>query len=278
MAIRTEERDGLAVVIADTRAGLVEVVQSGGHVWRWRTAGGDDVLWQSPQTRWAAGQPLRGGIPLCWPWLGKRRDDPTAPLHGWLRTLPWRLIEAGDAGDGARLRLALDAPLPVPAAVTLDVLLGAELDVALTVENRGDAPLAHAGALHSYLACAAQTVRVVGLTGLPGHGPDGDPAPFTETATERRCTGSEVTVTWYDGGEPRQVQLDDGARTRAVRRRGSRSVLLWNPGAARSAAIPDLGDGRWREFVCIEAANVGPDTRRIEPGASHTLAMTISAG
>ena len=35
-------------------------------------------------------------------------------------------------------------------------------------------------------------------------------------------------------------------------------------------------DAHWREFVCLEAANAGPDLVELAPGASHTLQQTIT--
>jgi glucose-6-phosphate 1-epimerase len=38
---------------------------------------------------------------------------------------------------------------------------------------------------------------------------------------------------------------------------GSRSLVVWNPGAAGIAALGDAPSDGWRRFVCLEAANAG---------------------
>ena len=43
-------------------------------------------------------------------------------------------------------------------------------------------------------------------------------------------------------------------------------VVVWNPGAVRAAGIADLGDGEWRDYVCVEPGFVAAATRAAAPG------------
>jgi glucose-6-phosphate 1-epimerase len=36
--------------------------------------------------------------------------------------------------------------------------------------------------------------------------------------------------------------------------------VVWNPGAADAAALPDMEDAEYQRFVCIEPAMLGPTT------------------
>ena len=56
---------------------------------------------------------------------------------------------------------------------------------------------------------------------------------------------------------------------------GSRSLVAWNPGAEAAARMADVGDG-WRDYVCLEAANAGPDVVTIPAGGRHVLQQTLS--
>lgn len=60
-----------------------------------------------------------------------------------------------------------------------------------------------------------------------------------------------------------------------IRTEGSRSLVAWNPGEDAASKMADVGTG-WRDYVCLEAANAGPDVIELAPGASHTLTQTIS--
>ena len=57
--------------------------------------------------------------------------------------------------------------------------------------------------------------------------------------------------------------------------RNGNTAVVWNPGAEAAARMADV-DAHWREFVCLEAANAGPDLVELAPGASHTLQQTIT--
>ncbi len=61
-----------------------------------------------------------------------------------------------------------------------------------------------------------------------------------------------------------------------IRTEGSRSLVAWNPGAEAAAKMADVGEG-WRDYVCLEAANAGPDVVTLPPGGSHVLSQTLSA-
>ena len=41
---------------------------------------------------------------------------------------------------------------------------------------------------------------------------------------------------------------------------------MWNPGAADTAALPDMEDEEYQRFVCIEPAQLTPV--QLEPGAA----------
>jgi len=59
-----------------------------------------------------------------------------------------------------------------------------------------------------------------------------------------------------------------------VQKDGSRSAILWSPGADGGRALKDLGD-EWPSFVCIESGNVGTAAVTLAPGESHVLAVRI---
>ena len=53
-------------------------------------------------------KPIRGGVPICFPWFGPHAEDRTAPAHGFARLQPWTLCDARSSRLTARS--ALDAP------------------------------------------------------------------------------------------------------------------------------------------------------------------------
>jgi glucose-6-phosphate 1-epimerase len=48
----------------------------GAYVMEWTPAGKKPVLFMSADAVFEEGQPIRGGIPVCWPWFGGREALP----------------------------------------------------------------------------------------------------------------------------------------------------------------------------------------------------------
>jgi D-hexose-6-phosphate mutarotase len=143
----------------------------GAHVTAYAPRGGGPVLFLSRASRFARGAPIRGGIPLVFPWFGRKTGAPDAPLHGPARLLAWSLEAATiDAAGVVAFTFGLAdvaaAGWPAGVALRYRVEIGAELRLALEVENRGRAPLAVEEALHTYLAVDdVARISVIGLEG-----------------------------------------------------------------------------------------------------------------
>src|SRR5690606_12240761 len=126
------------------------------------------VLFLSGASRMEPGQPIRGGIPIVFPWFGPGPEG--RPQHGFARRLPWRVLEVAEAPQDVRVALELrddDATRawwPHAFALRLDARFGTTLDVTLRVENRDLRPFTFEAALHTYLA--VDDVREVTLHGL----------------------------------------------------------------------------------------------------------------
>jgi D-hexose-6-phosphate mutarotase len=59
----------------------------GAHLTAWQPP----VLFTSPNSAFAPGRAIRGGIPIIFPWFGANRHAPAAPQHGFARATTWRL-------------------------------------------------------------------------------------------------------------------------------------------------------------------------------------------
>lgn len=281
-----EGRGGLARVLVETPHATAEVYLHGAHVTAWQPAGQAPVLWTSAASRFEAGAPIRGGVPICFPWFGAHPDARDAPAHGWARTTAWELLGAEeDASGDVTLELGLTdsaatraSAWPHRFAATYRVTVGATLRLELAVTNQEDAPVTLTDALHTYLAVGAvQDVRVEGLEGAtyvdkvaapggPADAHQGD-GPVRFTAETDRVYASEGTVRVVDPGLGRTV---------TVAKDGSASTVVWNPWVAKAHAMPDFGDDEWPGMVCVEAANVGAAAVRLAPGETHRLAQSLA--
>ena len=273
---------GLTIARIENRHAVATVALNGGHVLSFQPRGERLVLWTSAHSLYVEGKPIRGGIPICWPWFGSHPSDPNKPAHGFARTTNWR-VAAADVDDGqeTRLRLGLtdsDATRrlwPHPFDLELEVAVGQALRVVLIVRNPGPSEFTCTGALHSYFAVSdIGNVRVHGLDGC---------SYLDKTAGyQRRVQDGPIAIE----AETDRVYVDtvgecviaDTGWRRAIRvtKQGSRTTVVWNPWAARARQLADFGDDEYRGMVCVETANAADDRITVAPGGEHRLEALIS--
>jgi D-hexose-6-phosphate mutarotase len=293
-ALRSREIPGV-VELTQTPGGLVQVdVRSplatarlyvdGGHVAQFQPAGGAPVLFLSRQSHFTPGKPIRGGVPVCFPWFGPKAGEPDAPMHGFARTMDWTLASTAQNPDGSvTLVLALEssdytrARWPHDFRLRHRVTVGAELSLALEVENPSAAPITYEAALHTYLAVA--DVRQAAITGLEGASyldkTDGfklktlGPAPLRlEGETDRVFPNHRGPCTLDDRAAGRRITIETS---------GSATTVVWNPWIAKATAMPDFGDDEWPHMLCIETANTGENAVTLAPGATHEMTAIVRA-
>ena len=274
---------GLERLVLSAREGEAIVYLQGAHIAHFQPQGARPVLWLSSHSRFEAGRPIRGGVPICFPWFGPKAGSPEAPLHGFARILPWTIRAVTPGADGS-LRAVLDLPasaaarggFPHELSLSLGVAVGRSLRMELTAGNTDAAARTFEAALHSYFAVSdVRQVRVHGLEGTafvdktagmarkPGE--DGPIAVAVETDRVYLGTGSAVTI--EDQGWKRRV---------AVHKSGSATTVVWNPWVAKAKAMPDFGDDEWSGMLCVETANAMDDAVTLAPGATHVMTATLS--
>jgi glucose-6-phosphate 1-epimerase len=274
----------LARLSIDTDICAADLYLHGAHLCRWQPRSQPHpVLWMSEASRFESGAPIRGGVPICFPWFGPKAGDPAAPVHGVARISAWNLDGVALEPDGSVVvRLGLDFGSLASPHVTHNLVLAYELrlgrglSMALTVTNPGDAPVVFEEALHTYFAVS--DVRQVSVAGLEG-------ATYLDKVDgARRKTQTEALITI--GGETDRLYLDTGAaitltdpglgRRIHVDKTGSRSSVVWNPWVAKSRAMADFGDDEWPGMICIETANAADNAVTVPPHASHSMTAAVS--
>jgi D-hexose-6-phosphate mutarotase len=273
---------GLERLVLSASDGEAFVYLHGAHVAHFAPKGERPVLWMSAQSRFEAGRPIRGGVPICFPWFGPKAGAPDAPLHGFARILTWTVSAVSREADG-RLLAVLDLPaeaaarggFPRELSLSLAVTVGHTLRMELTARNVDSAPSTFEEALHSYFAVSdVRQARIHGLEGV---------AFVDKTAAMARkpATSEPITI----AGETDRVYLaaagsvtieDPGWRRRVVvRKSGSATTVVWNPWVAKAKAMADFGDDEWSGMVCVETANAMDNAVTLAPGATHVMTATI---
>lgn len=277
--------------IDDGRAELL-VTEQGAQVVSYRRHGDQPLIWLNDQAIFKPGTPIRGGVPVCWPWFGNlsknpnavqamRQAEDAAPAHGLVRAMNWVL--EGIESDHSPQRVTFSLPQangqlpgwPHQAELRLAIELGDDLSIDLTTRNLGQQPITLSQALHTYFAVSdVRQVSVDEVASLEYI----ETLENWETRTQEGAleVAGETDRIYLD--TPKRLAINDHEWKRRVLidTHGSASAVIWNPWIERAAAFVDMANDGWQHMFCIETANVLGDVVTLAPGASHSLGYRLS--
>lgn len=259
---------------------VAEIALQGAQVLDWTPDGASPVLWLSPTARLGTSQPVRGGVPVCWPWFGPHPTDAAKPAHGFVRTRTWEILSSRADADVSEIVLATrtgesdHALWPHSAAVELTVRAGVALSLEIATRNTGAEPFRLTQALHTYFSISdISTVHIEGFDGLTY-------IDKTDGNARKHWSGpirfaSEVDRIYL--GHAGDTVIHDGTSGRRiiVGKSGSRSSVVWNPWDEKCRRLGDMGPAGYRTMVCVETANAGDDVVMLAPNGRHVLSATI---
>lgn len=279
-----EGRNGLPCLEVRSRHAEAHIYLHGAHVTHFQPTGRRPFLFVSEKSHFADGKPIRGGVPVIFPWFGPRQDDPGAPMHGFARTRSWEVESLESWGDqvvSLVLRLVADdatrAAWPHDFLLRHRITIGATLEMSLEVENWCREPFTFEEALHSYFQVRdVEQIEVAGLQGV-------DYLDKTDGFRRKKEEAEAIRLT----GETDRIYLDtksacvirDPAWDRAIRiqKEGSDTTVVWNPWDKKAAALADMAPTEWKHFVCVETASAGENAVHLAPGAAYVMRATVAA-
>jgi glucose-6-phosphate 1-epimerase len=270
---------GLPFIEVKTKYADAVVSLHGAHVLKYVPRGGKPLLWLSKYSYFEPGKPIRGGIPVCWPWFSAHPNDSSKPLHGFARLNIWTILSTA-FDDAVELRLGLAADeqtrkiWPHGFQIQYIVTVGQSLKTELIVTNTNASPMDCTAALHTYFNIG--NINDVVVTGLDG-------AAYLDKmdgSSRKRQSGDIVfkgeTDRIYLGTEgPYRIEDRKYKRVIRVEKTGSRSTVVWNPWIEKSKKMPDFGDTEYENMVCVETANAADDIVTIPPFGTHRLGSMI---
>jgi len=256
----------------------------GAHLTHWQPVGTTPVIFLSERSEFAEGRPIRGGIPLCFPWFGPRSDGAEGPTHGFARLESWKVaLAALLPGKQQALHLTLTL---APSAkshslgfanfrVACEFIFSETLTMRFSVVNLGLGPLRFEEALHTYFK--VHDVRESVLHGL-------ESATYldkTDGLKSKTMPAVPVALShWTDSvftGHTKTVTIEDPGHHRAmvVSKTNSHTTVVWNPWDVASAKMGDFDPAAWPGFVCVESANTGADAVTLAPNEAHTVELHV---
>lgn len=230
----------------------------GAHLLSYKPTAETEVIYLSPEAVWQNNTPIRGGVPVCWPWFGPAAVElnPAAhklPNHGVVRTELWQLAQQSVTEQAVSVELLIESKtlpyLNAPSYLSLTLQLTEE---ALTLKLNSDQGVQQA-ALHSYFT--VDSVHQVSVSTLSGDYLD-------KLKAGERCVQHQPELKFT--AEVDRVYLDTAAdltlkqekNAVQITQQGHDASVLWNPWTEKAAALKDLPDDGYLDFVCVETARL----------------------
>lgn len=273
---------GLVRAIITTPAAEGEIYTQGAHLTRWTPQGKRPVIFTSSRSLYAPGKPIRGGVPVIFPWFGPRGAGLPGPMHGFARSSEWQVQSASLSNDGKMEMTFSLHPNDAARALGFNafralfhVALGAELEMDLEIHNESNEPVVWEDALHTYFAIG--DVHQVSVTGLENttylDKTDGfrekrrDAAPIRfAKETDEMYLDTRATCVIRDPAWSRRIVIEKS---------GSDTTVVWNPWIEKSKALSDMDPDEWPGMLCVETANAASNAITMPPGGSHRMTVVI---
>jgi len=271
---------GLPKISITTEVSAAEIYLLGAHVTGFQKTGEPPLLFMSGKSWFAPGKPIRGGVPVCFPWFGAREGD---AAHGFARITEWQLVKTAAVPDGS---VTLIFRLPeIPERLDWKnlrtefvVTISDKLTMELIATNNSSAAMEIENCLHTYF-CVGDigAVSITGLQGVPflDNAAGGNGARKVENNSALRIA-KETNRVYPDSTATVEIRDENLKRTICVEKSNSNSTVVWNPWTTQK--LPDDFDpAEHKHMVCVESGNVKQNKISLAPGKSAALKVILSS-
>lgn len=278
MITERKHHNGLSSIDIQTPLCSASVCLHGAQILSWKPAGHEECLYTSPQAVFEESTPIRGGIPLCWPWFGKKEN---LPSHGVARTSIWKIDHMGIDKETqvASIHLNLfpdDEQLPI---AFLRISLSNQLRMRLQTTARGRGGELTA-AFHNYFNVGdVQQCKIIGLGKIPYEELGMPYAAASKKESDFPITLNGPIDRIYTARKPlSKVLIEDPVKSRTinVEAENTHSIVAWNPWEKGAKNISDLPDDHWKNFICVEPSITKHTPIILQPGQTHVMRQVIS--
>ncbi|MBV7364229.1 D-hexose-6-phosphate mutarotase [Actinomycetaceae bacterium TAE3-ERU4] len=258
----------------------------GAQVSSWGLNDQEPVLFLSRLASLQNPTPLRGGIPIMFPWFNQGRRPGMLPKHGFARSLRWEFENEGTSADGSTSwaswhldkELSSNTPghalFPYRFLARYLVSLSDTLRVSLEVTNLDEVEFDYEIAFHTYLKVGEiNQVEILGTNGIEACDPFISKEHFQiEGNLESLCKIDRVLY------EAPQLVVRDHYLKRdiTISSTGASNLIIWNPGAEGAKTIADMEDNEYRQMLCVEAGRIYDKAVSLEPGQSHEISYELA--
>lgn len=272
-------REGVELIEIENRFAKATITTFGACVLSYIPQDQQDLLWVSDQAIYDGTKPVRGGIPVCWPWFGKATTE-GYPAHGFVRSQVWQLESAEQLESGTtQICLKIEQAelsknyFKPDFDLRLIVEVGQTLRLTLSTDLQGLDVTDITEALHTYFNVAnPQTLTISGLDGST-HLDKLNEARLPEQqhgAVELKPARDSV---YQNQPNDMIIHDTDNQRNIHIKTSNANSAVIWNPGPEIVKGFADISNQGWKEFACVESGNVLADAVKVTPQQNHSFSV-----
>jgi glucose-6-phosphate 1-epimerase len=157
----------------------------------------------------------------------------------------------------------------------LDFSFGQKLRIDLKVSNCSSIDMPLSWALHSYHTVQdLDQLRIIGLKNNHYLDNTRHLERYKQTSEALRVQG-ELDRAYLSVGATQAILGAPDIRISGV---NAPTAIVWNPGAAIAASLPDLGAGTHLQFICLERGAAFDDTPTLAPHSTLLASVVIEPG
>ncbi len=275
-----EENEFISVNV-NNRSAKAKIYLHGAHITEFKPHGQEPILWLTEKLILKDDFPIRGGIPICWPWFAAHPADESKPFHGFVRKMKWDLLNINsDDKDTTIVELGLKENnatielFPYKFEIIMRFTIAKSLKFELLINNKDTKPFITGGAFHTYFNIG--NIDDISIEGL-------DKTKYIDSIDKRKIkeqkgdikVNCEVDRIYFNTESNYIIKDAKFARNIFVNKKGSSSTVVWNPWIDKAKDIKDFADNEYKDMVCIEIANAEEDVYELAPNETHILGGEI---
>jgi len=276
------KRDGVELIYIENEFAKATITTYGATVLSFIPHGQRDILWVSDTAVYDGTKPVRGGVPVCWPWFGGAAT-PGLPAHGFVRNMVWQVEKVVQLENGETRILLMcrsdENTLKIwkhEFELKLCVQVSHSLTLTLTTVNLGNEAVEITEALHTYFAVGNPVgLAIKGLENSTHLDKLVDNAPPEIQKEVLLLNPAKDSVYLNQTGDITIVDSDN-SREIKIEKRNSQSSVVWNPGPEIDKGFADIDDQAWLEFACVESGNVLDNVVNVPVYSEHFLSVKYS--
>jgi glucose-6-phosphate 1-epimerase len=282
-SVSASNREQIATLKIKTQHCSAEIALFGAHLLSFiPNSDGRERLWLSPSAVMNKSKPIRGGVPICWPWFSNispsNEVNQQLPAHGFVRTQDWHVHAITENQDETVIMLSPNQlgmfGFSSRVLVFVEFSFSEKCRIKLITKNESKQAVKFTAALHSYFN--VNDIHQTEILGIEGEYLDktrGN-AIFKQSKPYLFTRETDRIHLQSDNQKFELITVNTNNGNIAIEQRGQDSVVVWNPWQERSKTMADMQDTGYLDMLCIEAAvTQGID---IAVNAQHELVQVIS--